>query len=178
MQLALSIKKGGCIKVTALHCDHEEADTRMLLHAKHASQDAQRVVIQSPDTDVLLLCVTRNDEIKCDEQLFRTGVKDRLGYIPAHKITVGVGPLMCKVLPAFHALTGCDLTSALSRVRKKKAWKIIVHSKVHQQHLVCVGQSLDVDSVTARKAEAFICSLNNVSNRIPTSAQEARYLHF
>ena len=40
-------------------------------------------------------------------------------------------------LPAFHALTGCDSTSALSRVGKKKAWKIIVNSKVHQQHLVC-----------------------------------------
>ena len=73
---------------------------------------------------------------------------------------------MCKGLPAFHALTGCDSTSALSRVGKKKAWKNIVNSKVHQQHLVCVGQSPDVHSVTARKAEAFICSLYNVSNRI------------
>ena len=73
-------------------------------------------------------------------------------------------------------LTGCDSTSALSRVGKKKAWKIIVNSKVYQQHLVCVGQSPDVDSVTARKAEAFICSLYKVSNRIPTSADEARYV--
>ena len=114
-QLALSIKNGECTKVTALHCDHEEADTRMLLHAKHASRDAQRVVIQSPDTDVLLLCVTHNDEIKCEKQWFCTGVKDRLRYTPAHKIAAGVGPLMCKLLPAFHVLTGCDSTSALSR---------------------------------------------------------------
>ena len=62
-QLALSIKNGECTNVTALHCDHEEADTRMLLHAKHASRDAQRVVVQAPDTDVLLLCVTHDDEI-------------------------------------------------------------------------------------------------------------------
>ena len=148
----------------------------MLLHAKHGSRDAQRVVIQSPDTDMLLLCVTHNDEIECDELWFRTGVKDRLRYIPTHKIAAGVGPLMCKGLPAFHALTRCDSTSALSRVGKKKAWKIIVNSKVHQQH--CVGQSPDVDSVTARKAEAFICGLYNVSNRIPTSADEACYVLF
>ena len=141
-QLALSIKNGECTKVTALHCDHK---------------DAWRVVIQSPDTDVLLLCVTHNDEIKCDELWFRTGVKDRLRYIPAHKIAAGVGPLMCRVLPpAFHMLTGCDSKSALSRVGKKKTWKIIVNSKVHQHHLVCVGQSPDVDSVTATKGEAFI----------------------
>ena len=47
-QLALSIKNGECTKATALHCDHEEADTRMLLHAKHASRDAQRVVWDNP----------------------------------------------------------------------------------------------------------------------------------
>jgi len=49
---------------------------------------------------------------------------------------------------------------------------------VHQQHLVCVGQSPNVDSVTATEAEAFICSLHKVSNRIPTIADEARYLLF
>ena len=90
-----------CTQVTALHCDHEEADTRMLPHAKHASRDAPRIVIQSPDTDVLLLCVTHNDEIQCDELWFRSGVKDRLRYIPAHKIAAGVGPLMCKVKKPF-----------------------------------------------------------------------------
>ena len=80
--LALSIKSTRCDTVPALNADHEEADTRMLLHAKHASQDGQRIVIQSPDTDVL--------------------VKDRLRYIPAHKAAVSLGPQMCKALPAFH----------------------------------------------------------------------------
>jgi len=49
---------------------------------------------------------------------------------------------------------------------------------VYQQHLVCVGQSPDVDSVTATEAEAFICRLHKASNRIPTIADEARYLLF
>jgi len=49
---------------------------------------------------------------------------------------------------------------------------------VHQQHLVCVGESPDVDSVTATEAEAFIFLLDKVSNRIPTIADEARYLLF
>ena len=114
------------------------------------SRDAQRVVIQSPNTDVLLLCVTHSDEIECDELWFGTGVKDRLRDIPAHKVAAGVRLLMCKVLPAFHALTGCDTTSALS----------------------------DVDSVTATEAEALICSLHKVSNRIPTIADEVRSLPF
>jgi len=119
-QLALSIKNGECTKVTALHCSYEEIDTRMPMHAKHASRDAQRVFIKSHDTDVLLLCVTHNDEIECDGLWFGPGVEDRLRYIPAHKIAAGVGQLKCKVLPAFHALTGCDTISALSRVGRKE----------------------------------------------------------
>ena len=38
-----------------LQANHEEADTRLLFHAKHASQPDRRIVIHSPDTDVLVL---------------------------------------------------------------------------------------------------------------------------
>lgn len=176
--VALRIKNGHCHKFPALNSDHEEADTRMLLHAQHASQDAQRIIIQSPDTDVLLLCVTHCDEIGTGELWFRTGVKDRLRYIPAHKIVLSLGPLICKALPAFHSLTGCDSTSALSKIGKKKAWKSISNNKVHQESLACVGHSPDVDEETAKKAEAFICSLYTISNRISATADEARYLLF
>ena len=58
-----------CTKVTALHCDHEEADTRMLPHAKHASRDAQRIVIQSPDTDCLIQSI-RNRFFKFNSVCF------------------------------------------------------------------------------------------------------------
>ena len=176
--LALSIKNDRCVTVEELNADHEEADTRMLLHAEHASQDGQRIVIQSPDTDVLILCVSHYDDIGCEELWFRTGVKDRLRYIPAHKISLLLGPRMCKVLPAFHAVTGCDSTSALSGIGKKKAWKMISKSKVHQESLVSVGQSLEVDDVTAKKTELFICSLYTISNRIPATVDEARYIMF
>ena len=64
-----------------LHADHEEADTRLLLHGKHAVKDERRVVIQSPVTDVLVLCVSHYEEIGCQEVRFRTGFKDRLKYI-------------------------------------------------------------------------------------------------
>ena len=35
----------------------EEADTRMLLHAYHAIDECQKITINSPDTDVAVLCV-------------------------------------------------------------------------------------------------------------------------
>ena len=42
--------------VDTLTCCHAEADTGMLLHAKHAREHgAAKVVIHTPDTDVFIL---------------------------------------------------------------------------------------------------------------------------
>ena len=45
--------------VCELISDHEEADTRLLLHAKHASDTNHHscIVIRSPDTDVAIICL-------------------------------------------------------------------------------------------------------------------------
>ena len=75
---ALSIEKGHWETVPSLKSDHEEADTRLLLHARNAVQDGVRIIIQSPDTDVLILCNSLFQEIGCEELWFRTGVKDKL----------------------------------------------------------------------------------------------------
>ncbi|GFS16944.1 hypothetical protein ElyMa_006809700 [Elysia marginata] len=37
-----------------LECDHEEADTRMLLQARHIAASSDHIIIHSPDTDVIL----------------------------------------------------------------------------------------------------------------------------
>ncbi len=44
--------------IRELRSTHEEADTRILLHAKHASvENDAPILIRSPDTDVLVLSV-------------------------------------------------------------------------------------------------------------------------
>ena len=64
----------------ALSSNHEEADTRLLFHAKHASQPDSRIIIQftAPDTDVLVLGLLFYDELGYKELWLRTGSKDRL----------------------------------------------------------------------------------------------------
>ena len=42
-------------EVEQLNSDHEEADTRMFLHAQHASAFTENTVIKSPDTDVFVI---------------------------------------------------------------------------------------------------------------------------
>ena len=53
----MAIMRDSCVDVEDLKPNQEEADTRMLLHAKYASGQCQdaKIVIQSPDTDVLVL---------------------------------------------------------------------------------------------------------------------------
>ena len=45
----VSCIRGNSSSVSSLFSDQEEADTRLLLHAKHASNTHQRIVVQSPD---------------------------------------------------------------------------------------------------------------------------------
>ena len=63
-----------CYKLTTEHCEavgelqstHEEADTRMLLHALHAAHAGYKAaVITAEDIDVLVLCLAFNNDIPC-----------------------------------------------------------------------------------------------------------------
>ena len=81
-----------------LKSDHEEADTRLLYHAKYGSTPETRIVIHS--TDVLVLSAAHFDRLGCKEPWFRTGVKDRLRLIPVHNVSKALGPTMCDAVPA------------------------------------------------------------------------------
>ena len=49
--------------VTELEINQEEADTRMLLYAKHAGQTINNVIIHTPDTDILLTALAASTEL-------------------------------------------------------------------------------------------------------------------
>ena len=50
----VSIQSSGfCEPVEALRCNHEEADTRILLRPNHICQSTQNVVIHTPNTNIL-----------------------------------------------------------------------------------------------------------------------------
>ena len=48
-QTCINIQNG--TNVSELFCNHEEADTRLIFHAKHISQTYEKIVIHTPDTD-------------------------------------------------------------------------------------------------------------------------------
>ena len=43
--------------VENLKSTHEEADIRMILHAKHENKSYDRILIPGPDTDLFVLCL-------------------------------------------------------------------------------------------------------------------------
>lgn len=105
-------------------CTHEEADTRLLLHAFDAANAGyKKVVIRSVDTDVLVLAVSVWHQFQCDELWLAFGSGKHFRYLPVHEIANSLGPQKSRALLAFHALTGCDTTSSFHGKGKKSAWE-------------------------------------------------------
>ncbi|KAG7160296.1 hypothetical protein Hamer_G025085, partial [Homarus americanus] len=98
-------------------CNHEEANTRMMVHAADALECGhRRILIRTVDTDVVILAVgLANERSEVLNELgltFGTGKNRR--YIAAHQIAKALGPEKSRTLPVFHAITAAT--------RKKTAW--------------------------------------------------------
>lgn len=104
-------------------CNHEEADTRLILHALHCSKQGYRkILIRTVDTDVVVLAIALFHALSIDELWIAFGVKKHYRYIAVHTIANRLGREKAKGLPFFHAVTGCDTTSSFSSIGKKTAW--------------------------------------------------------
>ena len=118
------------------------------------------------------------EDIASKELWFCICVKDRLRFVPVHDVWQNLSNRVLKALPAFHALTSCDTTSALSEIGKKKPWNMFIRSAVHQESLTILGQQPEVDAETAKKCEAFICNLYPSYKKSPKTADELRDIIF
>lgn len=106
-------------------CDHEEADTRMLLHVQDCAHDGHTaVLIRTVDTDVVVLAIATVSKMPIKELWVAFGTGANLRYIPTHNIASDLGDEMSCTLPLFHAFTGCDTVSAFASIGKKTAWGI------------------------------------------------------
>ena len=105
-------------------CNHEEADTRVFLHAldmrRHNS--IEHVMIKTVDTDVVVLAVALFAGLNVKELWIDFGSGQNQAYYPIHTIYNSLRPEKSKGLLFFHAFTGCDQTSFFANCRKKSAW--------------------------------------------------------
>ena len=87
----------------------------------------------SPDTDVAVLYGYHFSQLSIQELWFHTGTGRNRRFIPVHKAVEKVGQDVCNLLPAMHALTGCDSTSNLNGIGKKGGFTTL---KKHKDDLV------------------------------------------
>ena len=95
-----------CCECSVLESNHEEADTRMLLHAKHAMGTNVNVIIRSPDTDVFILCVAMQKNLGSKDLFFMTGTGNKSRTVHINAVTVAMNEEFCRCLPGFHAFSG------------------------------------------------------------------------
>ncbi|EDO46217.1 predicted protein [Nematostella vectensis] len=174
----VAVREGEIETLHQLYSNHKEADTRILLHATHASQEMTRVVIQSPDTDVAILAIHAFERMGCRELWFKTGYKDRVCFIPIHDAARKLGPKVCAAIPGLHALTGCDTTSGLANIGKTKPWNKFMANTDSQAHLETLGSVIPPHEDTIKSAECFVCSLYTTSTKAGMTADKIRYWMF
>ena len=75
-------------------CDHEEADTRLILHASNAAQTHSNVIIISPDTDVFFVALNTSLVIHC-EIFFLTGTQNKTRIISLGRLKHELGSTFC-----------------------------------------------------------------------------------
>ena len=136
---------------------HEEADTRIVLHANDAvSKGYERLIVYSRDTDVLLLLIHHVTA----EVWMVAGTKQKPKYFPVHQIRESLNPQVCRNLLAYHAITGCDSTSQFSGYGKRKTWT----TYTSQPDLL--NTFMDCSSTGFTKAEEFVVKIYSSSSSL------------
>ena len=115
-------------------CNHEEADTRMIFHA---SLSINNVVIVTNDTDVLVLMVNSFEKL---QPVSESQMKfEFYSYANIRSICDKLGSSVCRFLPHFYSITGCDTTSYFYNVGKRNPFNKVLSHPEHLELLTSLG---------------------------------------
>ena len=105
-------------------CNHEEADSRLLLHAYDAAiHGHKKVMITTVDTDVVVIALYHFFSLEVEELWIEFGAGIHRRYIPIHQYARNLKEETCRALPFWYAVSGCDTVSAFAGKGKKTAWQ-------------------------------------------------------
>ena len=162
-------------EVPELDCDHEEADTRLLLNANHAlSHAVENIVIKSPATDVGILCLHFASRF-CKLLFLIAGAKRSKPLLNVIQMSGTLGPNICSAFPGFQAFTGCDTTSAFYGRGMRQCVQNLKNDQQVPLTVTELASSFVIPESTFSGAEAIVCSLYGGAS---TSASDARYSAF
>ena len=109
-------------------CNHEEADTQLVVHILHTlEQGLKSIEVRTIDTDVIVILVGAFVELTRVQPLADIWIAFGMGkdfrFYSLNALCSALGDSRSRALPVFHALTGCDTTSAFRGKGKKSAWQ-------------------------------------------------------
>lgn len=160
--------------------NHEEADTRMFLHAKDASNSGLRKVsIRTVDTDVVIIALGMFSKMELNELWISFGTGKNFRVIPIHSLVESLGEIKCSCMPLFHAFTGCDQVSFFGGRGKKGAWNTWnqFDELTASLHSLSDSPSLDIAANCFPTLERFVVLLYDRTNTT-NSVNELRKILF
>ena len=176
-ELVKKVETDSITDMEELYSNHEEADTRLLLHATYSAKDYSRVIVRCDDTDVLILLLYYYSRGELSEEVYMHAghsaeTVSNIRYVPIHTIAGKLQCNVCNILPAIHAVTGCDSTSSLNRIGKRTVFNVMMKCATDLQGLEDVTNDHDFLE-TARK---FVLLLHGKKAKNTMSLDELRYI--
>ena len=154
-----------------LENDHEEADTLVLLHGKHASSSFPSVIIKTPDTDIFFLCLAHQHQFSADLHVSAgTGNASRL--LSVRPVAEKCGPAVSSAFLSLHAFTGCDSVSSFKGKGKVKPFRMMQEKPEFMDTFRLLGTSWDLTEDVFVRLERFVCCMFGQSSS--QSSNEAR----
>ena len=175
------VRNSTVYEIPSLFTSQGEADTRLILHSINLSQNFERIIIRSDDTDilVLLLCYTSIGMLNTTVYMHAghsTQYIQRERFIPINTIMESLGHELCRNLPAAHALTGCDSTSSLFKIGKHIAYARLVELiKTHPIELAHFGLTDNVDD-DVDAARSYILPMYASKRKNSMTLDKLRYI--
>ncbi|KAG1648372.1 hypothetical protein GQR58_029891 [Nymphon striatum] len=128
------------------------------MRASEASP-GQNVVVRATDTDIMVILLYHARQLNANMWMDLGHSADNTRRY-AHITTLAnhIDPVLCKALPGYHALTGCDYTSSFFRKGKVNPLKKAEKSPLHLEGLGRLGENItfvDDDDLVER----YVCSL-------------------
>ncbi len=157
-----------------------EAGTRICLHAKaiYDVGNVNNIIIRASDIDIAVIML--HHAWKFSATLWMdTGAfngKNRR-YVNLSAIAMSIGSKMCHALPAYHAFTGTNYTSAIIRKGKVRPFRQLESSSDAQDALIAFTSGL-VDESSERALLKFGATLFGAKAAESSSLNGFRYTAF
>ena len=119
------IRKGDGTKIPS--CNHEEADTRIVVHLYHSLETCDKTLVRTVVTDVVVILIGKFADLYAINSAADIWVAFGMGrsfrFLIINAMTASLGSGRSHSLPFFHALTGSDTTSTFHGKGKCSAWQ-------------------------------------------------------